>query len=253
MAFGKYYENCKVCNQQLCVGCPQSLELLQHQAQHLHRFCFSASVFLLLMQHNQFNKQRLCKLNQGTYPSWPHECFWAPPVTVRKPVWLLGLDEQFLLSIRTVSSTEWLSLITANIISHKEFQSPPEQHKKTKAHQVGPFKSIWRLAAKTHTSNCAFSEKNSFGVKQLNGGKKDERIRIYYCKITMNLTARISTVPVSLLCYKTFVEPWLWWPSDLSWWIRSKTQFSACLISQCQNYLMGRSASTPLQADYPLE
>lgn len=30
------------------------------------------------------------------------------------------------------------------------------------------------------------------------------------------------------------------WPSDSSWWIRSKTQFSACLIFQCQNYLQGK-------------
>lgn len=36
---------------------------------------------------------------------------------------LLGLDERVLLSITTVSSAEWLPLITANIISHEESQS----------------------------------------------------------------------------------------------------------------------------------
>lgn len=35
---------------------------------------------------------------------------------------LLGLDGRILLSITTVSSTEWLPLITANIISHQESQ-----------------------------------------------------------------------------------------------------------------------------------
>lgn len=161
MTLGKYYKTTKSTTSRCVLVDHKEVYSFCNFKHHLKRFHFSATVFLFLMHHNRFNKQRLCKLNQGTYPSWPHECFWAPPATVRRPVWLLGLDERFLLSIRTVSSTEWLSLITANIISHKEFQSPPEQHKKTKAHQVGPFKSIWRLAAgkDTHEQLCLFRKK----------------------------------------------------------------------------------------------
>lgn len=144
------------------------LELVRLKARYL--LCFHYSIFLFLIQHNQFNKQCLCKLNQRTYPSLQYECFWAPPAAVRRPVWLLGLDKQFLLSIRTVNSTEWLSLITVNIISHKEFQSPPEQQRRQRHIKWCLSRAFegWQLG-ETHARNCGFSERTCFGVKQLNG------------------------------------------------------------------------------------
>lgn len=127
---------------------------LKEHVEHKAPVC----IFPYRIQANQFNKQRLGK---STYPSRPCECSWAPPAAARRPVWLLRLDERFLLSITTVSSTEWLPLITANIISHEEFQSPPEHRRRQKHIKWGLSRALegWQLA---HERNCVAFHRELF-------------------------------------------------------------------------------------------
>lgn len=93
-------------------------------------------------------------------PSAEH--VWDPLVAVRMPIWILGLDERLLLSIRAVSSTERPSLITSNIISHKEFQATSRASERRQRHIKWGLarepKMAGRLGA-SHAENCDFSEK----------------------------------------------------------------------------------------------
>lgn len=113
----------------------------------------------------------------------------------RGPLWLLGQDEQFLVSIRRVSSTEGLSLIT-NIISHEEFQSPPEQQRRQRLIKWG----LERASAETGSWQCNMQgivnfQRERVGlvcVKKLNE-KRFLKIQIYYCKITSTVQLLLST------------------------------------------------------------
>lgn len=152
-------------------------------------------------------------------PSAEH--VWDPLVAVRMPIWILGLDERLLLSIRAVSSTERLSLITSNIISHKEFQATSRASETRQRHIKWGLarepKQAGRLGA-SHAENCDFSEKKKKKCKTVwvwsSWMRGDERIRMYHCKITLSLTAPINTAKVSLLWFmmhNTSSEPWFWY------------------------------------------
>lgn len=143
------------------------------------------------------------------------------------------------------------------------FSIPSTATEKTKAHQV----SICRLAAwRSHTcANVTFQKENvweGFGVKAAKW-EKMKRIRIFITvksrRIWLLPSTRLKCPSFDSWCSFACIQHILWamiliWPSDPSWWNRSNTQFSACLIFQCQNYLPGGGfVSAFLQADHPLE
>lgn len=127
---------------------------------------------------------------------------------------------------------------------------PSRASEKTKAHRVRSFKSTWRLAAggDAREELRGFSRRTVSVWNGLMGTRWKDR----------NLLPQNDEfdVPESAQRWylffdssiKTFVEPWWRWPSDSSWWIRSKAQFSACPMSQCQNYLVGRFVWTLFHA-----
>lgn len=80
--------------------------------------------FPIYSQTNLTNDGRPGKIKSGNISLLAHTSVPALlQAAAGRPVEPLGLDERILLSITTVSSAEWLPLITANIISHEESQS----------------------------------------------------------------------------------------------------------------------------------